>query len=373
MSDVITTTAPLYERLLGEVQLEMDVESYILGTQGAEPGAGEVSGTVTLAVRGRLYDHSESVYERLSSRFATLGHVPLLRKDGGYDVVMAVAGALPASNHRPQLAAALLLATIISVIWTGASQYAYDGTFNWLDGLPFATALMLILIAHESGHYIVSRHFGTPTSFPYFIPLPFVSIFGTLGAVMQMQAPPANRRQLLAIGSAGPLAGLVFAVPLLLLGLSMSTVQSIPAGEMYLQEGNSLLYMGFKLVVFGRILPAGHEDVLLHPVAFAAWTGLLVTALNLMPAGQLDGGHIIYALFGRHSRLVTWGVIAVLLLLATAWQGWLLWAAMIYFLGRSSAVPLNDISPLDATSRRLGFLMIAITVLVFVPIPLLVR
>jgi membrane-associated protease RseP (regulator of RpoE activity) len=182
--------------------------------------------------------------------------------------------------------------------------------------------------------------------------------------------PARNRRHLLAIGAAGPLAGLVLAVPILILGLSLSKVVPLPPGN-YQMEGNSLLYAGLKLLMFGRFLPSGGEDVWIHPVAFAGWAGLLVTALNLIPAGQLDGGHIMYALLGpRNARRVTWGVLAVLAGLSFLWVGWVLWLALVFIFGRLQDMPLDEITELTASQKLLAAVMVAVFLLVFVPVPL---
>lgn len=220
------------------------------------------------------------------------------------------------------------------------------------------------------GHYLTARRLGVPSSLPYFIPFP-ISLFGTMGAVMQMKAPPRNRRGLLAVAAAGPLAGLIVAVPVLLLGLSLSEVRPVPTvpGASF-QEGNSLLYAALKFLVFGRMLPSGGMDVFLHPVALAGWAGLLVTALNLMPVGQLDGGHVLYTLFGQRANQATYLIIGLLLGLSVLWQGWLLWVALLLFFGRYHAVPLDDITELGPGERRLGLIVLAVAVLVFVPVPL---
>jgi membrane-associated protease RseP (regulator of RpoE activity) len=195
--------------------------------------------------------------------------------------------------------------------------------------------------------------------------------FGTFGAVISMAAPPRNRRHLLLIAAAGPLAGLAVAIPVLLLGLSLSRVEPLPTVGVYSMEGNSLLYALLKLLMFGKLLPSGGEDVFISPVAFAGWAGLLVTGLNLLPAGQLDGGHIVYALLGeRWARIILWIVLAALAALAFLWQGWFIWVALIFLVGRMRVAPLDDVTPLTTAQRVLAVLMLAIFVLIFTPIPM---
>lgn len=181
---------------------------------------------------------------------------------------------------------ALFVATALAVLYT--------------EGWRFALALFAILLAHEFGHYLAARFHHVPASLPYFLPLPILSPFGTLGAVILMPDRIRSRNALLDIGAAGPLAGMIVAIPMMLYGLSRSTVGPIPGG-VYLQEGQSILYWVMKYTMFGPI-PAG-SDVQLDPVAYAAWAGFFVTFLNLIPFGQLDGGHIAFALFGdRQNR-----------------------------------------------------------------------
>jgi membrane-associated protease RseP (regulator of RpoE activity) len=272
------------------------------------------------------------------------------------------------------LALALFGLTVLSCLFVGAQMWEWVGASgqintNLLDGVPFAATILAILVAHEFGHYLTARRLGSSTSLPYFIPMPF-GPFGTLGAFISMAVPPRNRRHLLAIGAAGPLAGLVLAVPLLWLGLSLSHVQPLPPGG-YQMEGNSLLYAVLKFLMFGKILPSGGEDVFIHPVAFAAWAGLLVTGLNLIPAGQLDGGHIVYALFGRKgARIVTWGVLAALVGLSFLWSGWVLWLGLVFLFSRLQDMPLDDLTELTRGQRAFAVGMIAIFFFVFTPIPL---
>jgi membrane-associated protease RseP (regulator of RpoE activity) len=180
-----------------------------------------------------------------------------------------------------------------------------------------------------------------------------------------------NKRALLDVGAAGPLAGLLFAIPNLLYGLAISSVEPLPAGG-YTLEGNSILYALAKIVVKGQMLPNGQEDVFLSQVAWAGWVGLLVTGLNLIPVGQLDGGHIAYALFGKRARLFYWPVIITLIALVifTKTYMWGLWVVLLFFLGRYHAEPLDDITPLDGRRQVLAFASLALFLLVFVPIPL---
>lgn len=324
-------------------------------------------------LRGRLLIEAAQAYDRVAPRFRELGYTALFRKEKGLDVIFALPGSLPVAKSRLWLAGLLFLATMVSVLFVGAQFAGEPGEgVRLLDGWPFAASLLAILLAHELGHYTVARFLGTPVSLPYFIPLP-LSPFGTMGAFIRMQAPPINRRRMLAIAVAGPLSGLALAVPILILGLALSEVKPIPSllpGQAFLIEGNSLLYMALKVLRFGRILPSGGEDVFLHPLAIAGWAGLLVTGLNLIPAGQLDGGHIIYALLGERARYLTWLVILGLVGLGRLWSGWWLWALLIAVFGRFHAAPLDDITRLNGPLIALAFLVIFIFVLTFTPIPL---
>ena len=334
-------------------------------------------------LRGRLLVASEQAYELVASRLGALGFTTLFRREDDTDVIRAVRGSLPEAKARPWVAGVLLLATVVAVLYTGMGFGVEDVTArpNLLAGWPFAAGLMGILLAHELGHYFVGRSLGVPMSLPYFIPMP-LTIFGTMGAFIRMKGPAVNRRRLLAMAAAGPLAGLAVAIPVLILGLSLSEIRpevlQAPEGMIVFKEGNSLLYIALKMLVFGRFLPGGGEDVWLHPLAFAGWAGLFVTGLNLIPAGQLDGGHIIYTLLGKRARWLTWviiGLLAGLDILNYFLYGQLSWSLLVVLIlifGRVHAAPLDDITELDPPRKVLACLMLAVFVLVFVPIPLVV-
>ncbi|MHB1416104.1 MAG: site-2 protease family protein [Chloroflexota bacterium] len=359
--------------LVGATQEAMDVES-VRRPLDSESTVGLVRRSkVSVEIKGRLRVPSDRAYEIVSAKFQALGHFPLFRRSPDGDVILAVAGALPRQGGWSTTAIILFVATLISVLWMGAMNEQLPGQdLNLLDGIPFAASLLSILVAHEMGHYLMARRLGVPASLPYFIPMP-LSIFGTMGAVMQMKAPPRDKRALLAVGAAGPVAGLLVGIPVLLIGLSLSQVHAIPAGEPIIQEGNSLLYAGLKILVFGRFLPAGGQDVFLHPIAWAGWAGLLVTALNLIPASQLDGGHIMYALIGERARLITWGVVVALVALSFLWWGWLLWAGLTFMFARVHAVPLDDITVLRSGDRAFALAMLVVAVLVFIPVPIVIN
>ncbi len=217
---------------------------------------------------------------------------------------------LPAPRFDWRTNLALFVLTVASVFYVGQTWTAtaeQSGLSAWVDAWTFAVPLMAILVTHELGHYFAARLHRVPASLPYFLPLPFLNPFGTLGAVIIMPRRIRSANALLDIGAAGPLAGMVMAIPIMLYGLSLSTVgPRIESG--YIQEGQSLLYWALKTMVFGPI-PAD-QDVQLHPTALAAWAGFLVTFLNMIPFGQLDGGHVAYALLGKRqdrvARLLLW-------------------------------------------------------------------
>jgi len=277
---------------------------------------------------------------------------------------------------RPWIHVVLFLATVITTTTAGAMNQGVNPLatpFQLYRGLPFSITLLLILGVHEFGHYFASRRWNVQATLPYFIPMPFFLI-GTMGAVIRIRSPIPNRKALFDIGVAGPLAGLVLAVPALIYGLSLSSVEPVEGlSGLMLTEGNSLLYLLLKRIVVGGI-PPGH-DVMLHPIAFAAWIGMFVTALNLLPIGQLDGGHIVYALFGGWHSVIASGAMLALIPLGffTKWYGWLfLFVMILLVLGRRHPPPYDPYTELDPRRRTLGWIMILIFVLCFIPVPLTV-
>lgn len=210
---------------------------------------------------------------------------------------------------------------------------------GWVSGLSYAIPLFIILFAHEMGHYVQCKHRGVPATFPVFMPgiwLPgagLVPFIGTFGAFIRMEVRPMSAKSLLAIGAWGPIAGFVFTVPALLWGIGLSDIRSLPedlSETMFL--GNSLLLLFGEYLFFPNI-PEGH-DVYLHPMAMAGWTGCLLTALNLIPVGQLDGGHIVYSVLGRRWEKWVYGVFGILMVLGlTQFPGWLFLGAFVAFTG----------------------------------------
>ena len=234
------------------------------------------------------------------------------------------------------------------------------------EGLKFAIPLLTILFAHEMGHYTAARRHGLLTTPPFFLPMPVPMPFspGTLGAVMRIRQPITTRAQLLDIGAWGPIAGFIVTIPTLLVGLALSQVREFPheAPLVYFSEP-----IFFKVLARGLFFPGltGTEDIMLHPVAWAAWWGLLVTALNLLPFFQLDGGHIAYALFGEGHRRWARRLLAVFVVMTAFWPGWALWAAILVLVGPEHPPILHERDPLDRGRRIVGYTAIAIFVLSF--------
>jgi Peptidase family M50 len=338
-----------------------------------------------IRLRGSLQLSSEQAFPQISARLRELGFTAWLRDDrqSGIQALLAIPGVLP-QEDRPRLWLHALLfgATILTTLYAGAGMAEgrpaddlWWSLFHLWKGWPFSLGLLSILLAHELGHYFVSRHHGVARSLPYFIPLPLPdflgNVLGTLGAVIVMKAPVPNRRVMLDVGAAGPFIGMVVAIPVLLIGLSLSHVEPIVTDKAYMLEGSSLLYLGLKFVLFGRWLPGGGLDVFIHPVAFAGWAGLLVTSLNLIPAGQFDGGHIVYSILGERAQRLTWPLIGVLFAMGVIfWQGWLIWAFMVLLLGQRHPGPLDSVTKLDGRRKVLGAAAMVLFVLTFTPIPL---
>ncbi|MEO0538489.1 MAG: site-2 protease family protein [Cyanobacteria bacterium P01_A01_bin.123] len=279
---------------------------------------------------------------------------------------------------RPGLALGLLLMTLFTTTATGvfiigvteASLQADPSLF--LKGLPYALALIAILGTHELGHYLVARHHKIRTTLPYFIPVPF--FLGTFGAFIQMRSPVPNRRALFDVGIAGPMAGLVITLPLLIWGLSHSTIVEMPDDASLLNfqaldPSASVLLLLLCKIALGTTLSA-NSAVQLHPVAVSGCLGLVVTALNLMPVGQLDGGHIVHAMYGQRMGAVI-GQVARLLVLGLAFihREFMLWAILLFFIPAVDEPALNDVSELDNQRDSWGLFSLALLVMIVLPAP----
>jgi len=347
---------------------------------------------------GRLTCSSEQAFSHIYKSFIALGYTPMLTTRDGKEVVVAQHGIVEATRSDPRINAVLLGLTIISTILAGTLLYAATSEVGqqllgrvgdplqamliilrtpqlWLIGLPYAAALLSILGVHEMGHYVAARRHKADVTLPYFIPMPIG--LGTMGAVIRLKSPIKNRKQLFDIGVAGPLAGLAVAVPLLIIGLATSPVVFIGRPIAGGQEGNSILYLLLKLITKGQILPSGGYDVSINAIAFAGWFGLIVTMINLLPIGQLDGGHIIFSLFGRAQWKIAIAA-QVLLLLGGLYLAfttreflnvWLLWAILAQVFGLRHPPPLDDLTPLDRKRRLIGYATIVIFFLILTPLP----
>jgi membrane-associated protease RseP (regulator of RpoE activity) len=263
----------------------------------------------------------------------------------------------------------LFIATFITTLLAGA---LLNGVIPWEQpekiylGLPFSLTLLLILLTHELSHYFMSRRHNVSATLPYFIPAP--SIIGTFGAVIKMKPPIPDRRSLIDIGASGPIAGFIVAVIAAVIGLSLSEAK--PTGELQggLAFGTSILFDFLSKLIL-NVDPEKY-DILLHPIAFAGWIGLLVTSLNLLPIGQLDGGHITYALLGEKHEWISKGMIPVLIILGLLfWLGWIVWAIIMIFLGYRHPPVMYPWIQLDRKRRIVGWIALAIFILTFTPTP----
>jgi membrane-associated protease RseP (regulator of RpoE activity) len=237
----------------------------------------------------------------------------------------------------------------------------------YVGGVVYSVAIVGILLAHEMGHYFMSNRYGVSPTLPYFIPFP-LSPFGTFGAVIKMRGVITDKKALFDIGVAGPLCGFVLSLPCAFIGIKLSTVVKVGPSVYPLSLGEPLLLKLFVRLLMGRT-PSGY-DVLIHPLGFAGWVGLFITALNLLPIGQLDGGHIIYAVLGRKSRYVHKTLIVLLGILALFCNaGWLVLVALLLVFGLGHPDPLDPWLPLDRKRKILALVMLGVFVVSFVPAP----
>jgi membrane-associated protease RseP (regulator of RpoE activity) len=316
----------------------------------------------------------------VSSQDFPLASYPLYAEYGNGE-----AGAAPEARARPRywlhaLLFALTLAT--STVVGAAMQYDFESNlpldiersfslYSWfwrhpaglLQGLPYSLTLLAILLAHEFGHYFAASYHGVDASLPYFMPSP---LMGTFGAFIRVRSPIYSKRALFDIGVSGPLAGFVFLLPALSVGLAFSKV--IPGIEH--QSSVHFGVPGFEWLLERVIFPGvASSDIYLHPVARAAWVGMFATALNLLPIGQLDGGHILYSFFPRRHRTISTVLCVLLVPLGKFWLGWLLWAVLLFWLGRRHP-GIYDATDLGAGRRKLAWIALAVFILCFTFVPI---
>jgi len=317
----------------------------------------------------------EDTFERMREEMAGQGYIPMIIYDKGEHIVTVARK--PAQRFRSfYVNLAMLAITLVTTIVAGAfywSGYGTDGdallTAETLGMgfLTFALPLLGILGVHELGHYFMARRRKVAASLPFFIP--FIPPLGTLGAFISLRDPIPNKKRLVEIGVAGPIAGFLLTIPIAIIGLILTNEVAKPVPDNV--DPSGMIGVGFPLIYMwiSELVPAT-GDYLLHPTAFAAWVGFLVTAINLLPAGQLDGGHIARALLGRRAKFLSWAVVAVLIVLSYWYTGWILFALFVLFLGVKHPPPLNDISGLDWKRKGLGIFAIVILIIAFVPTPL---
>ena len=253
----------------------------------------------------------------------------------------------------PKLNILLFTATFVTTFYIGGPWYS----------IP----IMTILLSHELGHFFMCRKYHVDATLPYFLPIPFPP-FGTFGAVIKMKGQIPSKKALFDIAAAGPIGGLIFAIPVIVIGLLFSKV--VPnQGSHYLSLGEPILFSIIAKFIFGNV--AEGFDIFLHPIAFAGWAGLFVTALNLLPIGQLDGGHIMYALLGEKSKIVyKIGIFVFCLIAALVYHGWVLFAILLLLFGFRHPAPIDPITNIGPKRRLIGIGMFIIFILSFTPIPL---
>ena len=361
-------------RMLPEVEQPEAVKQVMSVNVATEDAAG------LRIFRGRLRLSAVSAYEKLRSAFGGES-VPMLQQD---DEMEAAVVLMPRSAEgrrrleqpiRPWVHWLLFALTVVTTTWAGAAHQGVNllrEPERFGVGLPYSFGLLAILGVHELGHYFMARRHGIHVTPPYFIPVPMA--LGTFGAFIQMHSPVQDRRALFDVAVAGPLAGLAVAIPALLIGLQSSTVisSSVPVAGMMsgTSVGSSVLFALVAKVSLGPTLEYGHV-LQLSPLAFAGWLGLLVTALNLLPIGQLDGGHMSSAMFGRRTggaigSIAMW---TLLLLAVFVWPGLMTWALLVFFIAGTSVPPLNDLTPLTPKRQRIGYVTFGILALILAPLP----
>ena len=270
-------------------------------------------------------------------------------------------------KNRIGLHVVLFVITLGTTTWAGGNSG--ETVIEYLiSGVPYSATLLSILLVHEFGHFFAARKFGVTATLPFFIPFP--SLIGTMGAVIKTKSPIPDRKALLYIGAMGPLPGFVLSLAAVIYGIHVSSVQPIPAvgGDFpVLVFGDSLLFKLIVTAVHGPV-PRG-QDIMLSQYAWAGWIGFLITGLNLMPIGQLDGAHILYALVGRGQRVAGWAALIGLIVLSFVWNGWIVWIVLTLSVLMVAHPYIPETRRLSLPEKIIGWFCMAVLVMTFIPVP----
>jgi membrane-associated protease RseP (regulator of RpoE activity) len=331
----------------------------------------------TVAFFCRIDEESlDEKFESLRIALSIKGYIPMIRSEHGEYILYVIKKPKSKKKKSIWINVALFIATVFTTTLAGSLQWIDIYQVNWINLFTFpylwkgfvyfSVPLLLILGIHEMGHYYASKKHHVDASLPYFIPLPPPFILGTFGALISTREPIPNRKALLDIGVAGPLCGFLVAIPVTLLGffLMQQNPIAIPA-----TSGSMTLFPPLLLQWIGSFF-SSTENVVIHPTLFAGWVGIFLTAVNLLPAGQLDGGHVARAILKEKHKYMSWLVIFILVGLSFFYTGWLIFAILILlFIGTQHQPPLNEITPLDTKRRFLGVMILIVFILSFAPIP----
>lgn len=333
---------------------------------------------VKVLPEGAIFDVASKPYgldedfDKLRMNLKTMGFVATVKEaPNGLQIGVVK---LPRVNGRSvRVNQMMLFLTLLTTFFSGSllwgSYHDSFSLFSWhniINGaVYFALPLLLILGTHELSHFYMARRHGLNASLPFFIPS--IPPIGTFGAFISIREPLPSRKALLDVGVSGPIGGFIVTIPVLLLGFHLTAVGSVVTGS----GSGPMMYLGVPLAMqLVELLFPAAEGYMMHPTLFAGWLGLFVTGINLLPAGQLDGGHIARSVLGDNTKWLGMATIAILLLLSFSYAGWLIFAVLIYFLGIFHPPPLNDITPLDKRRKAVAGLALVLLLLCFMPLPI---
>jgi membrane-associated protease RseP (regulator of RpoE activity) len=339
----------------------------------AEPDMGDLSRHFEIVsitgnrIAGRIRDPLADNISAVESLFKKAGLLAYLeRGPDGHTITWGYPPPKPRS--RVWLNIVLLVATVGTTLFVGAINrggHPWRTPLDLLLGVPFSFSIILILGSHELAHYLTARRLGVDATLPYFLPVPH-PMTGTLGAFIRITSPVPSKSALVRVGVAGPMVGFLVSLPLSFIGLALSKPVAVSSTQ-GIQLGSPLVFWLISELLHPRLGPG--VDLLLHPIAYAGWLGLFVTALNLLPVGQLDGGHVAYAVFGRRWPRLSLVVVGLLLAMGFFWLGWPFWAVLAVLLGLRHPPPLDDLTPLTKTDRWLAVAALIMFILALTPAP----